>query len=85
MHCLDARQPVGSTLDLAQPTRTCGVQVVVTGSSRGLGLELARHFLQLGDDVVLSSRTAAALENAALKLRRVRHRPGTLHPPGTML
>ena len=45
--------------------------MVVTGSSRGLGLELARHFLQLGDDVVVCSRTAAAVDDAAQKLRRV--------------
>lgn len=49
-------------------------QVIITGSSRGLGLSLARQFLLLGDDVMLSSRTAAALEAAARQLRTVRPR-----------
>lgn len=47
------------------PTR----QVVITGSTRGLGLALARKFLSLGDDVVVSSRSAEAVEAAAAKLR----------------
>ena len=34
------------------------MQVVITGSSRGLGLALAREFLRLGDSVVISSRSA---------------------------
>ena len=32
------------------------VQVVITGSTRGLGLHLAKQFLCLGDDVVISGR-----------------------------
>jgi len=35
-------------------------QVVITGGSRGLGLELVRRFLELGDDVLVASRTAPA-------------------------
>jgi chlorophyll(ide) b reductase len=34
------------------------MQVVITGSSKGLGLALAEHFLSLGDSVVISSRDA---------------------------
>ena len=32
------------------------LQVVITGSTRGLGLHLAKQFLCLGDDVVISGR-----------------------------
>lgn len=54
-------------------------QVVITGSSRGLGYALADSFLALGDDVVVSSRSAEACAAAAERLaaahpqRRVRH------------
>ena len=43
-------------------------QVVITGSSRGLGYALADQFLAFGDDVVVSSRTEQACKEAAEKL-----------------
>ena len=45
------------------------LQVVITGSSRGLGYALADQFLQFGDDVVISSRDMSACELAAAQLR----------------
>ncbi|KAL4431056.1 hypothetical protein ABPG75_006312 [Micractinium tetrahymenae] len=45
-----------------------GLKVVVQGSTRGLGLALARQFLALGDDVVISSRDAAAVEACVRQL-----------------
>ena len=44
-------------------------QVVITGSSRGLGYALADQFLQFGDDVIISSRDMSACERAAAQLR----------------
>ncbi len=43
-------------------------QVVISGSSKGLGLALAEQFLQCGDAVVISSRSAARCESAAADL-----------------
>ena len=45
-------------------------QVVITGSSRGLGYALADQFLQFGDDVVISSRDMSACEHAAAQLKQ---------------
>lgn len=36
--------------------------VIVTGASSGIGLETARYFLNLGDNVVINSQTAVKLE-----------------------
>lgn len=44
-------------------------QVVITGGTRGLGFQLARAFLALGDDVCISGRAPGAVEAAAAKLR----------------
>ena len=41
--------------------------VLVTGSSRGIGLEIAREFAMLGDRVVLNGRTDLAQLDAAAK------------------
>lgn len=45
-------------------------QVVVQGSTRGLGLALARQFLSLGDDVVVSSRDATAVQACVQQLQQ---------------
>lgn len=42
--------------------------VVITGSTRGIGLGLARAFLERGCNVVVSGRTQAAAEQAAAAL-----------------
>ncbi|KAL1504629.1 hypothetical protein AB1Y20_008412 [Prymnesium parvum] len=52
------------------------LNVVVTGSTRGLGFALARHHLLRGDSVVLSSRTASAVESARAALTPVANFPG---------
>jgi short-subunit dehydrogenase len=44
--------------------------IVVTGASRGIGLELARRFAKAGNDVVLVARRKEPLEAAATALRR---------------
>ncbi len=46
-----------------------GMNVVITGSTKGIGLGLAREFLQRGHDVVVSSRGSGAVEKAVAALR----------------
>ncbi|MDH4022930.1 MAG: SDR family oxidoreductase [Gammaproteobacteria bacterium] len=45
------------------------MHVVITGSTRGIGLGMAREFLRRGHDVVVSSRGSAAVERAVAELR----------------
>ena len=45
------------------------LSVVVTGSTRGLGLAMAEEFLKLGDKVVVSSSSAEHVESAVSRLR----------------
>jgi short-subunit dehydrogenase len=45
-------------------------QVVITGSSKGLGLALAEHFLSLGDSVIISSRDAERCTAQAARLAK---------------
>jgi NAD(P)-dependent dehydrogenase (short-subunit alcohol dehydrogenase family) len=42
--------------------------IIVTGASSGIGKEIARHFLENGDNVVINSSTAEKLEQAYLNL-----------------
>jgi NAD(P)-dependent dehydrogenase (short-subunit alcohol dehydrogenase family) len=44
------------------------MNVVITGSTKGIGLGMAREFLQRGHDVVISSRRAAAVEQVVTDL-----------------
>lgn len=46
-----------------------GVNVVITGSTRGIGLGLAREFLRRGHAVMISGREAAACEAVGTQLR----------------
>lgn len=41
-----------------------GRNAIVTGASQGLGLEIARHFLQAGANVAICARNAEQLEDA---------------------
>ncbi|BBN07917.1 chlorophyll(ide) b reductase [Marchantia polymorpha subsp. ruderalis] len=53
--------------------------VVITGSTRGLGKALAREFLRHGDNVVVTSRSAEAVNSTVEELRaEVQEQSGTL-------
>ena len=45
------------------------VRIAITGSTRGLGFQLAREFLVRGCAVIISGRTAAAVDSALSALR----------------
>jgi len=45
------------------------MHVVITGSTKGIGLGMAREFLKRGHDVIVSSRGSAAVERAVAGLR----------------
>jgi len=65
-----------ATQALLRKPRVCGLQVwqgktvVVTGGSRGLGLELVREWAGRGARVAFCARTAADVQRAAEELRR---------------
>jgi NAD(P)-dependent dehydrogenase (short-subunit alcohol dehydrogenase family) len=44
-------------------------RIVITGSTRGLGLRMAREFLSRGCSVMVSGRTAKAVDSAAARLK----------------
>ncbi len=46
-------------------------RAIVTGASKGIGLEIARALLSEGADVVICSRNRAAVENAVTDLKKV--------------
>ena len=50
-------------------SRTDPFKVVITGSTKGLGLELARGFLSRGDRVVVTSRDETRVREAVAALR----------------
>ena len=67
------------------------MHIVITGSSKGIGKALARKFLELGDTVIICSRSQEAVDatvkefKAAFNPERAdRRRPGAhdrrLHP-----
>jgi gluconate 5-dehydrogenase len=49
--------------------RLSGKRALITGSSQGIGLSLARALATAGAEVVMNARHAAALERAAAELR----------------
>lgn len=46
-----------------------GCKVLITGASKGIGAEVARHFASEGCDIVIVSRTAGDLETVAADIR----------------
>ncbi|KAK9829190.1 hypothetical protein WJX72_004398 [[Myrmecia] bisecta] len=48
---------------------SAGLNVVITGSGRGIGKALAREFLMAGDRVMVTSRTAAGVQRVMAELR----------------
>jgi NAD(P)-dependent dehydrogenase (short-subunit alcohol dehydrogenase family) len=63
-----------ATRPLDKPRRLEGRVVLVTGGSRGLGLESARALAQRGARLILVARGAAALEDASASLPGGGHR-----------
>jgi len=55
-----------------------GQTALVTGASRGLGIEIARHLAKRGLNVVLVARSADALNQVAKDLRRETGRQATV-------
>jgi NAD(P)-dependent dehydrogenase (short-subunit alcohol dehydrogenase family) len=49
---------------MRKPFSLSGKVAIVTGASQGLGLEIARNFIQLGASVVLCSRDRGSLDQA---------------------
>ncbi|PLT30052.1 SDR family NAD(P)-dependent oxidoreductase [Peribacillus deserti] len=47
-----------------------GKRILVTGGSKGLGLDIALSFARLGSKVVITGRKQSALEEAAIQLRK---------------
>ncbi|KAJ0102566.1 hypothetical protein Patl1_05805 [Pistacia atlantica] len=43
--------------------------VLITGSTKGIGYALAKEFLKAGDNVIVCSRSAEHVESAVLRLR----------------
>jgi uncharacterized oxidoreductase len=52
--------------------KTSGNTVLITGGSAGIGLELARHLSELGNQVIITGRDAARLEKATQALPGVK-------------
>jgi NAD(P)-dependent dehydrogenase (short-subunit alcohol dehydrogenase family) len=55
--------------DLEEPPMTTEGAVVIVGGTRAIGFELARQYVALGDDVVLTGQTPANVEAAVDALR----------------
>lgn len=58
-----------NTNSLRPDTEKRSLGIVITGSTKGLGLAMAREFLACGDSVVVNGRSAAAVETAKLELQ----------------
>lgn len=47
------------------------MNVIITGSRKGIGLEMAKKFLEFGDNVVISSRSADKIKELVHELREI--------------
>ncbi|MFX1320502.1 MAG: SDR family oxidoreductase [Promethearchaeota archaeon] len=47
------------------------MNIVITGSTKGIGFALAKEFLKLGDNVIISSRNEERVRNAIQKLKEL--------------
>lgn len=76
---------IGSILGAQEAIASCALRiprnVVVTGSSRGLGKALVREFLTAGDSVVLTSRNESSVREAIEDLQREFVYSGFQRPP----
>ncbi|KAL9252554.1 putative chlorophyll(ide) b reductase NYC1, chloroplastic [Drosera capensis] len=61
---------VGANMVLEEHSRAGPRNVVITGSTRGLGKALAREFLLSGDRVVVTSRSAESVDATVKELQR---------------
>ncbi len=61
--------------------------IVITGSTRGLGLAMAREFLRLGHNVVINGRSEYSIQQAKEKLSNFKNQisfvAGSVSEPGT--
>ena len=48
--------------------------VIVTGASRGLGYEVAKHFLKFGSNLVICSRNYTQIKKAYKKLKKIKRK-----------
>ena len=49
--------------------------VLITGGTRGIGFALAKAFLSAGDQVIITSKTMASVEQAELDLVQYKNQP----------
>ncbi|KAL1532701.1 putative chlorophyll(ide) b reductase nyc1, chloroplastic [Salvia divinorum] len=59
---------IGSNMVLEEVSRTGPRNVVITGSTRGLGKALAREFILSGDRVIVTSRSAKSVDKTVKEL-----------------
>src|SRR5882724_2891642 len=51
---------------------------IVTGANRGLGLEIAKHYVAAGAKVCICARDAASLEEASSELKKTANDDGRI-------
>ncbi|XAR63578.1 Chlorophyll(ide) b reductase [Bertholletia excelsa] len=64
-----ASSPSSSSSSLSREPMVPPYNVLITGSTKGIGYALAKEFLKSGDNVIICSRSAENVESAVQKLR----------------